>query len=345
MHFPQFVSFTVTNACNLRCHMCGQWSEEGYIRNKVQSAAPRLGIEDWMRLTDEIANYPIRFVLIRGGEPFLFPGIVELIKHIHRKGLFISLDTNGTLLDQYAKDIAGLGNMHMTFSVDGPEEVHDLVRGVKGSFQKTKANIALLDELEKNCENKISKSVCFTISQYNYRSLGKMPDVVRDLGLRSINIVPYYYCSQEVGKIYEQELRDYFDTPAYSWKGFHHDESGIDFEIFKNEYQKYLDGLGEIENYPYMPMTEKDYETWFKNAWTQVGPQACHNVERLIDIQPDGHANFCVDFPDVSIGNVRESSIGEIWRGPKAQTFRAYRREKPLAICRRCGAKFMSGIN
>ena len=32
MDFPAFVSFTITNACNLRCTMCGQWSPDGYVR-------------------------------------------------------------------------------------------------------------------------------------------------------------------------------------------------------------------------------------------------------------------------------------------------------------------------
>jgi radical SAM protein with 4Fe4S-binding SPASM domain len=68
------------------------------------------------------------------------------------------------------------------------------------------------------------------------------------------------------------------------------------------------------------------------------------NVEKLIDIQPNGEANFCVDFPDYSIGNVRDSSIGEIWNSSRAQRFRDYRREKPLAVCHRCGAKYISEI-
>lgn len=38
MDFPGYVSFTVTNACDLRCRMCGQWSEHGYreIRRPVR---------------------------------------------------------------------------------------------------------------------------------------------------------------------------------------------------------------------------------------------------------------------------------------------------------------------
>jgi radical SAM protein with 4Fe4S-binding SPASM domain len=65
-------------------------------------------------------------------------------------------------------------------------------------------------------------------------------------------------------------------------------------------------------------------------------------VEKLIDIQPSGEANFCVDFPDYSIGNVRDSSVEEIWNGRRAEAFREYRRKQPLAVCARCGAKYMA---
>ena len=344
MNFPQFVSFTVTNACNLRCRMCGQWSDQGYILNRVKSESPAMQLQDWIRLTDEIAEYPIRFILIRGGEPFLFPGIIDLIRHINRKGLFVSIDTNGTLLGKYVEELAAIGNMHITFSVDGPEAVHDAVRGVKGSFRKARESIALLNQVEKDTGKKISKSICFTISPYNYQSLGMMPDVARSLGIGSMNIVPYYYFSEDTGKKYVQELKDHFNCPAFSWKGFHHDHSGIDFNIFRLEHQKYLKGLKGVEDFPYMPLSMEEYETWFGDSRTPVGPQTCHNVERLIDIQPDGNANFCVDFPDVSIGNVFESTIGEIWNGSRAQQFRDYRREYPLAVCFRCGGKYISEI-
>ena len=67
----------------------------------------------------------------------------------------------------------------------------------------------------------------------------------------------------------------------------------------------------------------------------------CANVERLIDIQPDGSANFCVDFVDYSSGNVRDSSIAAVWNSEAAERFRAYRRKQPLPVCHRCGAKYM----
>jgi MoaA/NifB/PqqE/SkfB family radical SAM enzyme len=344
MDFPEIVSFTVTNTCNLRCRMCGQWSAEGYIKNNAIDRRSHMSIQDWKRLVDEAANYKIRFILIRGGEPFLLPGIMELIDHIKSKGIFLSIDTNGTVIDRYAADLVRFEGMHITFSVDGPEQIHDTVRGVAGSFKKTKENIALFNDLEKAKAKKISKSICFTISPYSYKGLGAMPDVARDLGISLMSIVPYFYVPADIGTLYEKELADHFGSTAYSWKGFHHDESGVDYTVFKEEHKKYLRNLGEVRNDPYMPLTEEEYKIWFEDSITPIGSPACMNVERLIDIQPSGDANFCVDFPDFSFGNAKDSSLKEIWISPRAEQFRTYRRKKPLAVCIRCGAKHIADI-
>ena len=57
MDFPASVSFTITNACNLRCQMCGQWSEEGYVRTGRGPRGPLLRLDDWKRVADEAAGH------------------------------------------------------------------------------------------------------------------------------------------------------------------------------------------------------------------------------------------------------------------------------------------------
>lgn len=215
---------------------------------------------------------------------------------------------------------------------------------LKGVIKKIKTNIALFNALEKKYNKPLSKSICFTISKYSYQGLGEMPNVAREMGIKSINIVPYYFFNAEVGKEYEFELNEIFDTHAYSWKGFYNEDSGIDFEIFSTQYGKYISTLNGVENFPFMPFTINEYKEWFDNCNTVVGSEKCMNVESLIDIQSNGDANFCIDFPDYIIGNVNEMSIKEIWNSEKAEKFRIYRRMRPLAICSRCGAKYCSEI-
>lgn len=344
MKFPQYISFTITNACNLRCRMCGQWSEKGYMYNKSNNLVSLLELTDWKHLLDEVATHDIKSILIRGGEPFLFPKIMDLLKYINKKGIKISIDTNGTLLNKYAAELIEMGNIHLTISLDGPQEIHDKVRGVPGCFKKIKNNVTLLNELEKHSDQKISKSICCTISKYSYKGLAEMPDIARSMAISTISIVPYYYFSLNTGKKYEEELYTNFNCPAFSWRGFQHEYSGIDFKIFREKYRKYLKNLQDIYNFPYMKLSEDDYSVWFHDTSTPVGSSTCMNIEKLIDIQPTGETNFCVDFPDYSLGNVKNSSIKEIWNSNRASEFRKYRQEKPLAICYRCGAKYISEI-
>ncbi len=349
MEFPDNISFTITNACNLRCRMCGQWSEAGYVHNNPERIKREIGLSDWKRVTDELAAHHIYSVLLRGGEVFLYPEIIELIEYIHSKGIFISIDTNGTLLGNCLKDLVRIGKIHLTVSIDGPEEIHDMVRGVPGSFQKMYRNMSAFNELEKESPNKISKSITFTISPYSYRGLSQIPDIARSLGIRTITIVPYYYFTSRTGREYARLIQKEFGCTAFSLQGFHHEESGIDIPAFKEEYRKYRENLKGLNNFPYMGSAKDgfslgDFVTWFEDTTTWVGTQRCMNIERFIDIQPDGGVNFCTDFPDVSIGNIMDYSIKEIWNSESADKFRKFRCEKMFPICVRCGAKYMSEI-
>jgi MoaA/NifB/PqqE/SkfB family radical SAM enzyme len=341
MDFPQYVSFTITNACNLRCQMCGQWSEEGYMHQNKDSLKQQLKLADWKRLVDEIADHGVSGILIRGGEAFLYPGMIELLEYIRSKGMFTSIDSNGTLLKDVAADLLRIGNLHVTVSVDGPEEIHDQVRGVKGCFQRIREGMAVLRELEKSTGKQISTSITFTISPYSYRGLGVLPDVARSLQIKTVCIVPYYYVPEALGKEYEREMADQFGCQAFSWQGFHHEDSGVDLEIFRQQYRQFLASLGDLFNYPYLPLSEEEYLEWFSSPTSVVRTSRCANVEKLIDIQPQGNANFCVDFPDYTIGNIKESTIAELWNSERAIRFRERRREKPFGACHRCGAKYM----
>jgi MoaA/NifB/PqqE/SkfB family radical SAM enzyme len=340
--FPSFVSFTVTNACNLRCQMCAQWSPDGYMHGDHRK--PIMTIADWKRLVDEIADHGIKQILVRGGEPFLMPDIIALLEHIGSKGIFTAIDSNGTQLGKYAEDLVRIGQLHITVSVDGPEEIHDQVRGVKGCYRQIAEAIAAVKAAERRQERTISKSITFTISPWSYRGLGAMPDVARSLGIDSLCIVPYYYLPERLGLAYASELREAFDCAVFSWRGVHHETSGVDGDVFIEQLRRYKQRLGTIQDYPYLPLSEEEYRTWFADPVAPVFLQGCPNVERLFDVQPTGEANFCVDFPDFSYGNVRDASIAMLWNNENARRFRERRGQKPFSACHRCGAKYMAMV-
>jgi MoaA/NifB/PqqE/SkfB family radical SAM enzyme len=276
---------------------------------------------------------------VRGGEPLLFPDIVALLEHAHARGMFVSIDSNGTRLADFAEELVRLGRLHVTVSVDGVEAVHDAVRGVPGCFQQIERGLARLAELDAGPQQRVSRSICFTISPWSLASLGDIPAVARQLGVGTITIVPYFYVPAALGEVWERELREILGVEAFSWRGFHHDGSGVDFAEFAAQHARYAEALGGLFEYPYLPLTREEFRIWFEDGVTPVGRPGCANIERLLDIQPTGEANFCVDFPDGALGNVRHATLAEIWNGERARRFRQRRREGPMGACHRCGAR------
>ena len=218
-------------------------------------------------------------------------------------------------------------------------------RNMPGCFNKIERGLLSFSTLENNSTNKISRSICFTISPWSYEALGEMPHIARQMSIKNIAIIPYCFITEASGKIFEKELKEHFNCTAFAWQGFHHDSSGVEIKEFQEQLKKYKATLGNIYSYPYLSMSEGEYEKWFQDGVTSVGSLQCSNIERLIDIQPAGEANFCVDIIDYSFGNARENTIKELWNSKQAREFREYRRKKRLAGCYRCVAKYMSVIH
>ena len=82
-----------------------------------------------------ITDYHIKSIIFCGGEVFSLPNFVELINILLKKGIFISIITNGTIdkLDQ----ICDPKNCQLIVSFDGPQKIHDQNRG-QGNFNKSK---------------------------------------------------------------------------------------------------------------------------------------------------------------------------------------------------------------
>ncbi|MCD7754318.1 MAG: radical SAM protein [Clostridiales bacterium] len=92
---PLSGTFELSPVCNLACRMC-------YVRRSSAEVAahprPIMTLEQWKCLGDEIFDAGTLFLLLTGGEPFLWPDFRELYEYLHRKGFLISVNSNGTLI-------------------------------------------------------------------------------------------------------------------------------------------------------------------------------------------------------------------------------------------------------
>lgn len=136
--FADIAYIELTRKCNLRCKHC--------LNDSGTEILNVLSQEKMMKLIKELADSGLQEVRFTGGEPLLFPKIIDIIKIAKDNGLFVSIGTNATLIDEeLAKKLKDAGLKKAIVSIDGTEQKHDSIRG-KGTYQKTLKAIKLLEQ-------------------------------------------------------------------------------------------------------------------------------------------------------------------------------------------------------
>jgi len=135
VHVPNFILIDPTSACNLRCKGC--WAGE-YAKHDT------LELELVDRIVREAKELGIYWIVMSGGEPFLWPHLIELAGR-HSDVAFM-LYTNGTLIDDAMADrLLEAGNVSPAISLEGWKANTDARRGA-GVFDRVTAAMARLRE-------------------------------------------------------------------------------------------------------------------------------------------------------------------------------------------------------
>ena len=94
-------TFELSPICNFDCRMCYVRQTPEQVRNHPRKMRT---LEQWKQLTDQAVEAGMLYLLLTGGEPFLWPDFWELYGYVSQKGLIISINTNGSLIDRKAVD-------------------------------------------------------------------------------------------------------------------------------------------------------------------------------------------------------------------------------------------------
>lgn len=89
-------TFELLPLCNMNCDMC-------FIRlnkNEMDKIGRLRTADEWLRIAEEMRKAGTLFVLLTGGEPFLYPEFIKLYKGLRKLGMIITINTNGTLITE-----------------------------------------------------------------------------------------------------------------------------------------------------------------------------------------------------------------------------------------------------
>ncbi|MCL2023084.1 MAG: radical SAM protein [Oscillospiraceae bacterium] len=135
---PWIVLIDPTSACNLKCKGC--WSAE-YHKDT------QLSYKDITRIINQGKELGVYAYFYTGGEPLLRKRDIIRICEEHPDCLFLAF-TNGTLCDEsFADELARVGNLLITFSIEGDKETTDGRRGI-GVYDLVLEAMARLRERE-----------------------------------------------------------------------------------------------------------------------------------------------------------------------------------------------------
>lgn len=169
----------VTNKCNLKCGHCFY----GKYLNKDIDKELTLGE---IKLFASSLRYKLLSLTLTGGEPFLRHDLVSICETLSElnKAQMVTIATNGFLPEVIEKTIKKIlqnvgFNVNLQVSLDGLEETHDKIRGVKDSFRRAVDTIYRCKRFKKKFPNLNILSVSTTISNLNYKEIEQLIDFVR----------------------------------------------------------------------------------------------------------------------------------------------------------------------
>ena len=156
--------------CNHNCAHC-------YIPQTLKGK--ELTYQEICDIIDAIVSEGCLFLLITGGEPLIRSDFLDIYKYAKKKGLIITLFTNGTLItDEIADYLKEWPPDKVEITLNGiTKETYEKTTGIKGSFEKCMNGIHLL--LERN----ISVNLKTVVMTLNKNEIGEIKKYAKELGL------------------------------------------------------------------------------------------------------------------------------------------------------------------
>ena len=140
---PLSGTFELSPVCNFSCRMC-------YVRKTAaevsRSPRPIMTLQQWLDIARQARDAGMLYLLLTGGEPFLWPDFWPLYEALADMGFLISINTNGSLIDDAAVERLSRRpptRINITLYGAGDETYHRLC-GVKGVFARVDRAITAL---------------------------------------------------------------------------------------------------------------------------------------------------------------------------------------------------------
>lgn len=179
---PLSLTVSITQKCNSKCLTCNIWKDES-----VSEGRQELSLDEYDRIFKSLKTSVIWYTL-SGGEPFLRKDISEIValikKYSNPKVLIIPTNTilGNRIVKETEKILKILSpdtSLIVNLSLDGIGERHDVIRGIKGNFERFMSTFKDLKELKKTYPS-FELGVHSVVSRFNVEDLMELFSFVKN---------------------------------------------------------------------------------------------------------------------------------------------------------------------
>lgn len=255
--------------------------------------------------------------------------ILEILQLLKRKNLRYSLLTNGTLIDnEKARKLVNLDPESIGISLDGPEKVHEMIRG-PGTFNKTVKGIELL---KRNGYSRV-KINC-SISRMNFESLEYLVDIANDLGV-TLQYQHLMFTEKRRDNEHRKMIKKYFDFDSEDRiSGSPHEMQKVNVDTLIEQITKIKNLHSGIKFKPDLSLTE--IKKYYLDLKDYTHAKYCLYPWNVARINPQGEVPYCI--MGYTAGTLLDSSFADVWNSENMQYFRRVLKEvKLFPNCVRCG--------
>jgi MoaA/NifB/PqqE/SkfB family radical SAM enzyme len=307
----------INDGCNARCRTCDIWRESPVTRLEVGTVA------GW---ANEWAALGVSRVVVCG-EPLLHPQLPQLCGVIRQAGLRVDLLTNGLLLSRRAAEVVSSCDA-LGVSLDGPQPVHDRVRGRVGAFDRLRAGLEAVRELapELGVDGRCA------VHRLNYEVLRETVTTALDLGLRSISFSATDLSNEEAFRRQGRVTGDYVRGLLIGQAEIDSLVSAVD-DLVQDCARHFASGF--ISDPPdRLRRIVVDYYRGLNGLGPMPVPH-CNAPWTSVVIEPDGTARPC--FPMPAFGNVlRDTDLRSVIDGEAARALRQSLDVRSEPTCLNC---------
>ena len=307
---PEYVVIDVTNACNCNCVACWSYSPLlGKQKASRQWRKQQLTFEVTKKLIDELARLGAKEIrLTGGGEPFMHPDVMKIIRHIKANGMICSVTTNFTLIDEKRIDeLLSLGLDVLTASIwAGDSETYHITHPnqSKSTFAKIQRVMKHLDSRGPIAPRLVISNV---ITNLNYQNIDRMILFAQEVGAQEV----YFAVVDPIAGATDALLLNDSQRWAvcdniHRWQG--ELEGCEDFR---------LEGIDQFTRRLSNPESTRGI---YDGEITNEVP--CYAGWMFARIMADGNVCPCCRGVNVPTGNVYRDHFAAIWNGPKQKAFR-----------------------